>query len=93
MKKSIPANVPSKKPSEYFGELVFDRDKMRKYLDAKTLSSLVNCIDKTESLDLKIADAVAKGATGVICEEIPQNLCSAQNDNDGKVEFEFLNER
>ncbi len=61
VKKSIPANVPSKKPSEYFGELVFDRDKMRKYLDAKTLSSLVNCIDKTESLDLKIADAVAKG--------------------------------
>ena len=37
-----------------------------------------------------IADAVAKGATGVICEEIPQNLCSAQNDNDGKVEFEVV---
>ena len=31
-----------------------------------------------------IADAVAKGATGVICEEIPQVLRSAQND---KVEF------
>ena len=61
VKKAIPANVPSKKPSEYFGELVFDRDKMRKYLDAKTLSSLINCIDKTESLDLKTADAVAKG--------------------------------
>ena len=60
-KKAIPANVPSKKPSEYFGELVFDRDKMRKYLDSKTLSSLINCIDKTESLDLKTADAVAKG--------------------------------
>ena len=37
-----------------------------------------------------IADAVAKGATGVICEEIPQNLCSAQNGNDGKVEFEVV---
>ena len=60
-KKAIPANVPSKKPSEYFGELVFDRDKMRKYLDSKTLSSLINCIDKTESLDLETADAVAKG--------------------------------
>ena len=60
-KKAIPANVPSGKPSEYFGELVFDRDKMRKYLDSKTLSSLINCIDKTESLDLKTADAVAKG--------------------------------
>jgi glutamine synthetase len=60
-KKAIPADVPSGKPSEYFGELVFDRDKMRKYLDSKTLSSLINCIDKTESLDLKTADAVAKG--------------------------------
>ena len=34
-----------------------------------------------------IADAVAKGATGVICEEIPQVLSSAQND---KVEFEVV---
>ena len=61
VKKSIPANVPSKKPSEYFGELVFDRDKMRKYLDAKTLASLLDCIDKGGSLDRETADMVAKG--------------------------------
>ena len=60
-KKAIPANVPSGKPSEYFGELVFDRTKMRKYLDAKALSSLINCIDKAEPLDRETADAVAKG--------------------------------
>ncbi len=60
-KKAVPADVPHGKPSEYFGELVFDRTKMRKYLDAKTLSSLINCIDKAEPLDRETADAVAKG--------------------------------
>ena len=60
-KKAVPADVPHGKPSEYFGELVFDRTKMRKYLDAKALSSLINCIDKAEPLDRETADAVAKG--------------------------------
>ncbi len=32
-KKAIPAERPDVKPSEYFGELVFDRAKMYKYLD------------------------------------------------------------
>lgn len=45
-KKALPADVPQKKVSDYFGELVFDRVKMRKYLDAKTLASLLDCIDK-----------------------------------------------
>ena len=60
-KKAVPADVPHGKPSEYFGELIFDRTKMRKYLDAKALSSLINCIDKAEPLDRETADAVAKG--------------------------------
>ena len=36
-KKAIPAERPDALPSDYFGELVFDRAKMKKYLDASTL--------------------------------------------------------
>ena len=60
-KKAIAADVPDRKPSEYFGELVFDRAKMRKYLDSKTLSSLIDCVDKGMPLDRATADAVAAG--------------------------------
>ena len=60
-KKAIAADVPDRKPSEYFGELVFDRAKMRKYLDSKTLSSLIDCVDKGMPLDRTTADAVAAG--------------------------------
>ena len=60
-KKAIPADVPESKPSEYFGELVFNRAKMRKYLDSKTMSSLLDCIDRGMPLDRMTADAVAAG--------------------------------
>ena len=53
--------VPKGRPSEYFGELVFNREKMQKYLDAKTLKALLNCIDNGEQLDRKVADGVAAG--------------------------------
>ena len=36
MKKARPVDTPEGRPSEYFGELTFDRNKMQKYLDAKT---------------------------------------------------------
>ena len=60
-KKAVPAECPAGKTSEYFGELVFDRAKMRKYLDVKTLNALIDCIDKGKSLDRETADGVAKG--------------------------------
>ena len=53
--------VPEGRPSEYFGELVFNREKMQKYLDAKTLKALLNCIDNGAQLDRKVADGVAAG--------------------------------
>ena len=49
------------RPSAYFGELVFNREKMRKYLDVKTYEALVDCIDNGRSLDLATADKVAEG--------------------------------
>ena len=60
-KKPVKAEAPSGKPSDYFGELVFNREKMHKYLDAKTLKSLLDCIDNGRTLDRETADGVAKG--------------------------------
>ena len=60
-KKAAVVETPGKKVSDYFGELVFNRDKMHKYLDAETYNALVNCIDNGEHLDRKTADGVAAG--------------------------------
>lgn len=60
-KKAVPVDVPEGRTSDYFGELVFDRRKMHKYLDAKTLKALLECIDKGVPLDSKTADGVACG--------------------------------
>ncbi len=60
-KKARAVEIPEKKASEYFGERVFDRAKMRKYLDPKTLDALLECIDKGHPLDRATADGVARG--------------------------------
>ena len=61
MKKARPVDVPEGMPSEYFGELTFDRNKMQKYLDAKTFYALLECIEGGKPLDGKTADGVARG--------------------------------
>ena len=60
-KKAVEVKAPDCKTSDYYGELVFDRKKMCKYLDADTLKALLECIDKGVALDRKTADGVAKG--------------------------------
>ncbi len=60
-KSPVEAECPAKKVSEYFGDLVFDRAKMHKYLDAPTLKALLDCIDEGSPLDRKTADGVAAG--------------------------------
>ena len=60
-KKAVPAENPEGKPSDYFGELVFDRRKMAKYLDKTTLSALLDCVDNGKPLDPNTADKVAEG--------------------------------
>ena len=61
MKKAQPVDNPERLPSEYFGELVFDRNKMQKYLDSKTFYALLECIEGGKPLDRKTADGVAVG--------------------------------
>ncbi|MBR5902169.1 glutamine synthetase III [bacterium] len=60
-KKPIPVDVPKELPSEYFGELVFTRSKMKQYLDKETYEALIECIDKGKPLSSAIADKVASG--------------------------------
>ena len=60
-KHAVEVVAPEGRPSEYFGELVFNREKMQKYLDAKTLKSLLDCIDNGKHLDRTVADGVAAG--------------------------------
>ncbi len=60
-KKALEVATPEERPSEYFGELVFNRDKMRKYLRPSTYDALVACIEGDKALDRNIADQVAEG--------------------------------
>ena len=60
-KRALDVEAPAALPSKYFGELVFNRDMMRKYLDIKAYEALVDCIDNGRPLDLATADEVAEG--------------------------------
>ncbi len=60
-KKAVAIETPTERPSEYFGSLVFNKEKMHKYLDVKTYNKLVDCIDNGGTLDREIADKVAQG--------------------------------
>ena len=60
-KKAVKVDMPQARPSDYFGELVFNREKMRRYLDVKTFRELTDCIDNGRPLDRKTADGVAQG--------------------------------
>lgn len=52
---------PANRPSDYYGEYVFNREKMFKYLPKKTYDALVDAIDNQKALSREIADSVAAG--------------------------------
>jgi glutamine synthetase len=60
-KKAVQVEAPDKRPSEYFGSMTFNREKMFKYLPDKAYKDLINVIDKGASLTLETADAAAAG--------------------------------
>ena len=61
--KKHAAEVPAsaERPSEYFGQNVFNRARMFKYLPEKAYVKIVDCIDNGTPLDRETADAVAEG--------------------------------
>ena len=60
-KKAATVDVPSSRPSDYFGKYVFNREKMFKYLPSAIYAKLVDAIDNGAALDRSIADCVAAG--------------------------------
>ncbi len=60
-KQAVAIDAPGEAPSRYFGELVFGREKMRRYLDPATFAALEKCIDGGIALDRMTADKVAAG--------------------------------
>ena len=60
-RKAVTPEVPSCKTSDYFGELVFDRKKMAKYLQPEVFKALLACMEGGKGLDRKTADGVARG--------------------------------
>ena len=60
-RKAVPANSPKEKISEYFGENVFNRKTMQKYLTKETYEKLTQSIDEGKPIPRDIADHVATG--------------------------------
>lgn len=60
-RKPVDVVTPVERTSDYFGALVFNREKMFKYLTEKAYTSLVDSIDNGTPLDRVTADAVASG--------------------------------
>ena len=60
-KKATELTTPAERPSEYYGELVFNREKMFKYLPERAYERLVDSIDNGTPLDRETANAVASG--------------------------------
>ena len=47
--------------SDYYGKLVFDKEKMKKYLSKGAFNAVMEAIDKGTTVDRKMADQVAQG--------------------------------
>ncbi len=52
---------PEKRVSEFYGELVFNDEAMKKYLQPSVYKKVKECIAKSELVDRSIADGVAAG--------------------------------
>ncbi|SBV94736.1 glutamine synthetase III [uncultured Dysgonomonas sp.] len=60
-RKPVEVEKPGKKTSEYYGEKVFNRKAMTKYLSKETFKALNNAIDKGGSVNRNLAEHVAAG--------------------------------
>lgn len=60
-RKAIEVVTPTQKVSDYFGENVFNRKAMQKYLSKETYQSLTDAIDSCKPIDRQIASHVAAG--------------------------------
>jgi glutamine synthetase len=54
-------NPPSDKISDFYGDLVFNQDSMRKYLTEEAYASVMASVNDSTRIDRKVADQVASG--------------------------------
>ena len=60
-RKPVPVEREKNLTSDYYGMLVFDRPKMKKYLSSESYKGIIDAIDNGTTIDRKIADQVAIG--------------------------------
>ena len=60
-RKAVEAVTPKQKVSEYYGDKVFNRKAMQKYLSKETYKALTHAIDNGTPIDREIANHVAAG--------------------------------
>ena len=58
---TVPAQAPEGRSTDYFGELVFGRNVMRRYLDSKTYEALIETMEHGTPLTREVADSIAAG--------------------------------
>lgn len=60
-RKPLAVDFPQVKISDYFGEYVFDREKMRAFLSHDAFQRVIEAIDNQEPIERKYSDQVAAG--------------------------------
>lgn len=60
-RKAVNVENPKVRPSEFFGQYVFNRETMQKFLSKRTYNTLIDAIDNGTPLSRDIADGVATG--------------------------------
>ncbi len=59
--KAVEVTAPSSNPSDYFGEKVFNKVAMRKYLNKQSYHSMIDTMENGTALTREVADSVAAG--------------------------------
>ncbi len=60
-REAKPVTLPSNKVTDYYGELVFNVESMRKYLSKEAFRAVMTANQKGMSVDRKLADGIAAG--------------------------------
>lgn len=60
-RKAVDVSAANERPSKYYAQKVFNREKMFKYLPGDVYKKLIDVIDEGIPMDISIADSVAEG--------------------------------
>lgn len=60
-RKAVAVETPTERPEKFYGEAVFNRQKMFEYLPKATYDQLVDAIDNKQPISRQLADSVAAG--------------------------------